>query len=307
LRGQYKLHKLDSIAMGAAGGVVESDKIDLKELVQALWRKRVLIASLSVGFAVVAAAAAWLQRDKFEATVMISPISKSERDGGGAAGFASQLGGVAALAGLSLGADTQKTEALAVLQSRALKTEYIAKNDLLPLLFPDRWDAKQRAWKQSKRAPTLWQASEHFFSIMQVEKDKRTDLWKVSVTWTDPVIAAKWANGLVSLANESMRQRSVREGEAHIAYLNEEGSKTDLAQVRTAIYAVLESEIKNLMLAKGPGDFALRVIDPAVPPQDRSSPNRLLWVVAGLMFGLLTSVLVVLVGLAWNVDKIAAH
>ena len=285
---------------------MESDKIDLEELLQALWRKRVLIASLSIGFAAVAAAAAWLQRDKFEATVMISPISKSEREGGGAAGIASQLGGVAALAGLSLGADTQKTEALAVLRSRALITEYISKNDLLPLLFPDRWDAKQRAWKQSKAAPTLWQASEDFFSIMQVEKDKRTDLWRLTVTWTDPVIAAKWANDLVNLANESMRQRSVREGEAHIAYLGKEGSTTDLAQVRTAIYGVLESEIKNLMMAKGPGDFAVRVIDPAVPPEDPSSPNRLLWVVAGAMFGLLISVLAILVGLAWSVDKTAA-
>lgn len=286
---------------------MESDKIDLKELLQALWRKRMLIAALSIGFAVVAAAAAWLQRDKFEATVMISPISKSEREGGGAAGIASQLGGVAALAGLSLGADTQKMEALAVLQSRGLRIAYISQNNLLPVLFPKQWDAAQGAWKKSKPAPTLWQGSEKFFSIMQVEKDKRTDLWKLSVTWTDPVVAATWANGLVNLANESMRQRSVREGEAHVAYLGKEGSTTDLAQVRTAIYAVLESEIKNMMLAKGPGDFALRVIDAAVPPEKHSSPNRLLWVVAGVMFGLLTAVLAVLVGLAWNVDKAAAQ
>jgi uncharacterized protein involved in exopolysaccharide biosynthesis len=110
-------------------------------------------------------------------------------------------------------------------------------------------------------------------------------LTTLTITWTDAALAAKWANDLVKLTNDELRAKAVEESEHHVAYLTEQASKTDVQQVRLATYTILADEIKNLMLAKGPGDFALRVLDPAIPSERKSGPFRSLWVLAGMLIG----------------------
>jgi uncharacterized protein involved in exopolysaccharide biosynthesis len=66
---------------------------------------------------------------------------------------------------------------------------------------------------------------------------------------------------------------------------------------------VLESEIRNVMLAKGPGDYALKVIDPAVVAERPSSPKRTLWVLVGAFCGVLLSLLIVFVRTTWVRDE----
>jgi hypothetical protein len=97
-----------------------------------------------------------------------------------------------------------------------------------------------------------------------------------------------------------LRAKAIRESEQHIAYLNAQAAITDVAQVRGAIYTVLESEIKNVMLAKGPGDYALKVIDPAVPAEEKTGPKGSLWGAAGFLVGLVLSMVVLYVRSAWR-------
>jgi hypothetical protein len=57
----------------------------------------------------------------------------------------------------------------------------------------------------------------------------------------------------------------------------------------------MEEEIKKEMIARGRDEFALRVIDPAVPPEKESFPRPVLWTagafLGGIFLGLLVSVL----------------
>jgi len=148
----------------------------------------------------------------------------------------------------------------------------------------------------------LWKGNEAFAKIRVVGEDKKLSLTTLTITWTDPVTAAKWANDLVKAANQALRDQAIEESQQHIAYLNNEANGTDVAQIRAAIYAVLESEIKNVMLAKGPGDYALKVIDPAIPPEKRSAPQPLLWAIGGASFGLVLAVFVIFLRRAWQED-----
>jgi uncharacterized protein involved in exopolysaccharide biosynthesis len=159
-------------------------------------------------------------------------------------------------------------------------------------------------WKPGppERRPTLWKANKVFEKIRVVTEDKKLGLTTLSITWTDPATAAKWANDLVAAANDLLRAKAIHESEQHIAYLNQEVAGTDVAQVRTAIYAVLESEIKNVMLAKGPGDYALKVIDPAFPPEKRDGPLPLLWALIGSFAGFILSMIIIFIRRAWQAD-----
>jgi uncharacterized protein involved in exopolysaccharide biosynthesis len=277
------------------------DAISLRELYQLLVRERWIVILLALFGGAAAFFISWLLPIQFEATTIISPVSNNSA-AGRLGGQASQLGGLAALVGISFGGDSNRAESLAVLQSEALTERFIRDNNLLPVLFPKEWDPARKDWRTQdpRLKPTLWKGNKTFVKIRNVVEDKKSSLVSLTITWTDPVTAANWANGLVTLTNDVLRAKAIRESEQHIAYLKSEAMTTDVAQVRAAIYAVLESEIKNVMLAKGPGDYALKVLDPAVPAELKTGPKKALWTLAGLFLGFLFSLCVLYVRSAWR-------
>jgi len=282
---------------------LEADVIRVRELTLLLWKQRWLIIAITLGLGLLAGGLSATQPNSYKATVILSPVSNPTA-AGRLAGQGSQVGGLASLIGLSFGGDSSKTESLAVLQSESLTERFIRDNNLLPLLFEDKWDAVNQRWKSGppERQPTLWKGNQAFGKIRDVSEDKKLSLTALTITWSDPVIAAKWANDLVKAANELLRSEAIRESEQHIAYLNKEATDADVAQIRTAIYAVMESEIKNVMLAKGPGDYALKVIDPAVPPEKPVGPLPLLWALGGSCAGLVLTVFVIFLRRSWKDD-----
>jgi uncharacterized protein involved in exopolysaccharide biosynthesis len=195
--------------------------------------------------------------------------------------------------------DSKKFESLAVLQSEILTEKYIQDNNLLPIIFRDKWDDKQNKWKSSdpKKIPTLWDGNATFKkTIRSVSNDAKTGLATITITWTDPKLAAKWANDLIQRTNEYMRAKAIHDSEANLAYLNEQALKTNEVAIRQGIYSLIQGEINKVMMAKGSEEYALRVVDPAVAPEKRFSPQRTNWVLFGLLSGLMVSIIVVVYG-----------
>jgi hypothetical protein len=201
----------------------------------------------------------------------------------------SQLGGIASL-GLSVGGNGgAKAEALATLESEILTQRFIKENNLLPVLFPSR-NISLNIWNPHPKAPTLWVGSRYFTKAVRSMKERpKTGLVTLTVEWTDGTVAANWANGLVKLANDFLREKANRESELNIAYLSEQLAKTSVVEMRTSISSLIVSEIRKQMLARGSEEYALKVIDPAFAPERAASPQRLLWALAGLCIGLLLS------------------
>ena len=275
------------------------NELSLRELTDFLWHRRWIAVFITAICTLAAGAAAWLLPDKYEARVLLSIVSSQSNAGGlGAASSAlSQLGGLASLAGLSVSGGGPKSEALATLQSEALTQRYIQERNLLPLLFNDKWDAQQGQWKASSqtKVPTLWEGNEYFArKVREVTENAKTGLVTLTVTWTDPKLASDWANDLVALTNRYLRDKAIRETEQNISYLNDQAAKTNVVRLQEVIYSLMESEIKEQMLARGRDEYALKVIDPAVPPEKPSFPKPLLWTVGGFLGGALLAVMSVL-------------
>jgi uncharacterized protein involved in exopolysaccharide biosynthesis len=219
----------------------------------------------------------------------------------------SSLSGLAALAGVTVGADSKKSESIAVLQSEELTTAYIRQKNLLPILFFKNWDGAAKKWNvdDPKDAPTLWKANQYFKkNVRKISTDGKTGLLTLTITWRDAALAADWANGLVSMTNAYLRNKAITESERNIKYLYEEAGKSNVVEARQAIYAVLETEINKQMLARGTTEYAFKVLDPAVPPEKASSPKKTVWILMGFVAGFFLSVLSVLIRAAWkNVNK----
>ncbi len=280
------------------------EEISLRELVGIVWQGKWLIFVVTALFGLTFGIVAWKTPRLYEAAILVSPTSESPGGGqlGGMSGMASQFGGLASLAGISLSGDSKKWESVAVLKSKALTEQYIRDNNLLPVLFSKLWDSANGRWipTNPKAIPTLWQGSEYFSDIRAVESDARTGLVTLTVEWKDPQLAARWANDLVSLANAYLRDSAIEQSEQNIAYLNEQAAKTDVVGIRLAIFALMQNEINRAMLARGTKQYAFKVIDAAVAPEAPSSLSPRIWLVIGAMVGLLLALLALFIRTGWN-------
>jgi uncharacterized protein involved in exopolysaccharide biosynthesis len=270
----------------------ERNSSDLSRLIEAVRVRRVWILITAAAFAIAAGAWQLLADKSYKASVLVSVVTEDRGRLGNVASLVSQLGPLASLAGLS-GGGGHDAEPVAVLQSGYLTEKYIAENQLMPVLYSRRWDAEGRHWKVSdpKRIPTLWKANDMFSKqIRRVNQDAKSGLITLSIVWTDPRQAAEWANGLVKATNQYLRERAIDEADRNISYLSAQIAKTDLVEVRAALSALAETEIKHSMLARGSEEFALRVLDPAVPPDDPTTPGLATAVAAGALGGLCIAV-----------------
>jgi uncharacterized protein involved in exopolysaccharide biosynthesis len=279
-------------------------EVRLPEILGLLWHDRWLLAAVTLTTTVLAGIAAFAVTKRYEASIVVSPVSSTAGSGGlgGLGSMASQLGGLAALAGISVTGDSKKSESIAVLQSEALTSSYIADKNLLPVLFADQWDAEAKRWTETDldEQPTLWTANQYFKrKVRRVKLDNKTGLVTLTISWKDARLAAQWANDLVRISNEYLRSKAIAESERNIAYLNSEAAKTDIVEARRAIYAILQDEINRAMLARGSEEYAFKIIDPAVPPQKAAYPQKLIWVAAGFFAGLVIAVLVAFARRAW--------
>jgi uncharacterized protein involved in exopolysaccharide biosynthesis len=278
---------------------VEDDGFNLYELFAILWRSRLWILAFTVVGLLAALTAALVLPKKFEAVIVIAPVSNSTNPAqlGGLGALASQFGGIASMAGISLNGDSRKAESLAVLQSEALTGEYIRRNDLLPVLFYRNWDSSKARWKTSdpEETPTIWKANQYFKKrIREIKTDAKTGLVMMTIRWRNPIIAAKWANDLVEATNDYLRTKAIAESERNINFLRDEASKTNIVEARTAIYSVLQTEINKVMLARGNAEYAFKILDPAAVPEKPVSPLPGLWSLIGAFGGLFLGVFVAL-------------
>jgi uncharacterized protein involved in exopolysaccharide biosynthesis len=283
---------------------MDEREFTLKELRDILLRGKWLIISVTIGFASSALIASLLLPKKYDAVILVAPVASTSGGSqlGALGSLASQFGGLASLAGFSTTGDSKKAESNAVLQSEALTEKYIQTNDLLPVLYAKKWDSQRMRWKKDDidYIPTLWTANRDFKKLRNVTIDSKTGLLTMKITWKDPARAAKWANGLVRLTNDYLRNKAISESERNIAYLNEEAAKTNVVEARQAIYSILQTEINKIMLARGSEEYAFKILDPAAVSEKASFPQPFLWVLAGFLGGLFFSVAWVLTRSSWS-------
>jgi uncharacterized protein involved in exopolysaccharide biosynthesis len=259
--------------------------INLLRMWRVLAAHKMLIAMFAVVTPVAAVGLSYLIQPTFRAdTLLVS--AAAERGGGGLSGLLGQYGGLASLAGIDIqGMAPQSTdESIEILRSRNFTERFIVDNKLMPVLFPGK----------REKPPTMWDAYKRFNGIRKVAKDSTTGFFKLSIEWTDPKLAASWANELVARLNAHMRARTIEEATRSVGYLQEQLEATVVTERRQMLVRLMENETQKIMLARAQDDFAVRVLDRAVAPQEKVAPKRLLILISALLAGLLIGAIVAL-------------
>jgi uncharacterized protein involved in exopolysaccharide biosynthesis len=262
-------------------------------------RARIAWVVLSVVLATaIFATAAFKITPVYRATaVLISASEERNSISGSLSSALGQLGGLAALAGVSVASgDAATQEALAVLRSRQFTEAFIADMKLAPLLFSAAWDSSTGQWKPDKPPPTAARAYKAFSATRRVSLDSRSGLVTLQVDWTDPEKAAEWANELSERLNAEMRARAIQKADASLKFLQAELATTGAVETRDAINRLVEAQVRQRMLANVTQEYSFRVVDKAMAPDrdDPVRPNKFLLIVLGPLVGLLVGLVLVL-------------
>lgn len=291
------------------------DEIDLAELWHAIWAGKILIITISFIFAVSSIAYALSKPDIYKASILLAPASSEK--GGGLAGIAGQFGGLASLAGINIGGSggDKTTLALEVIKSRSFIEKFIIKHQLLvPLIAAESWsynsneliydndifDINGKKWIREVSAPKTvipspWESFEEFSKLLSVSQDKETSMITISLSFFSPELAKQWLNWLVEDVNDFMREQDQKESQNSINYLNKQLKQTQIANMETIFYQLIEEQTKNMMLTQVNKEYVLKTVDPAQVPDKKNQPKRALIVILGTMLGGILSILIVLI------------
>jgi uncharacterized protein involved in exopolysaccharide biosynthesis len=196
------------------------DEIDLWELWDTVWSGRWLIIAITALFAVGGVTYALLAQQWWRADVVLAPADKKAIPGA-----LGQLGGLASLAGVSIGGGGDQ-EPLAVLQSRGFAREFITEQNLMPVLFKD--------LKSDGPPPDIRDAVRIFEGIRSVSDDKKTGLVTLGIRWKDPETAANWANLMVQRLNARLRAQALAESQRNVDFLQRARCRSSCSPAATS-------------------------------------------------------------------------
>ena len=301
-----------SESINPSQATVADDEIDLRELFAAIWQGKWLIIAVTAVFAVASVIYALSLPNIYKSEVLLAPVS----DDAGMK-IPGQLGGLAALAGVNLGSGGgDKTGlALEVLKSREFIGRFIEKHDLfIPVMAAEGWnrndnsllidadiyDVATKQWVRDVQPPfnpkpSLLETYEEVLELLSVNQDKDTGMVKLSIQHYSPYLAQQWASLLVQAINDEMRKRELSEAQNSIAYLTTQLQQTNIADLRTMLFSLIEEQTKTLMLANVREEYVFKTVDPAVIVEKKDKPARALIVILAVMLGGMLSTLVVLV------------
>lgn len=277
----------------------KNQDVDLFALVGVIVRRRYIVLSTFLVVVTGSVLLALLMTPVYDSEVLLAPVAQ-EQNQNGLSAIAGQFGGLLPLAGLSgsTGSET-RDQALAVLRSRSFTEKFISDNNLLPVLFSDRWDTSTSSWRNgdSKSEPTLYDGYRMFDEkIRTIREDSTTGLVTLRIEWTDRLLARDWARDLIDRLNQSMREQAISESTLKLEYLEKEVQSTSVLNLQEAVYGLMEQEISTIMAAHVKDQYVFKILDPAAvaDADDFVRPKRVLIIIAGLMIGFILGLMAAL-------------
>ncbi|MFV1874113.1 MAG: Wzz/FepE/Etk N-terminal domain-containing protein [Oleiphilus sp.] len=290
---------------------VADDEIDLRELISAIWQGKWLIVAVTFVFAVGGVIYAKSLPDIYMSEALLAPASESS-----GMKVSGQLSGLAALAGVNLGGSGGDKTSLAieVIKSREFIGQFIEKYDLfVPVMAAESWtrhddslqidneayNTETKKWVRDVKPPyeskpSIFETYESFMELLNVSQDKETGMIKLSIEHFSPYLAKKWVDLIIKEINKEMRERELDEAQSSINYLNGQISQTNIADVRSMLFSLIEEQTKTVMLASVRDEYVFKTIDSAIVAEKKSKPKRALIVVLSVMLGGMLSIIVVL-------------
>ena len=252
------------------------DAVDLKEILQILFKKKILIILLTLFFAIASIFTAISMPDIYKSSSLLAPTSQDES-------LSSSLGGLSSLAGIagvSLPAGSISDSQIAV--KRIESFEFFSKSFLPSIKLEDlmaekKWipqenkliydddifDKLSNKWVRKvsypkKTIPTSQEAFKEFRKALLINQDEETGLVYLSIEHISPNVAKEWMDVIIYNINECMREIDKEDAQNSINFLSESLKTTNSQSIKLVFSKLMESQMQTLMLASSNKDSSLK-------------------------------------------------
>tara|TARA_B100001059_G_C17819601_1_gene577421 strand:- start:638 stop:1579 length:942 start_codon:yes stop_codon:yes gene_type:complete len=292
---------------------IYDDEIDLSELFNVLWDKIFYIGAITSIFSLISIIYALMLPNIYQSKATLMAVEQSS----GMGGMVGRYSGMASLAGISLESKSGSKDQEAI--ARIKSFEFFS-NNFLPniklenLMAVKKWkqasntltydasdfNSESRQWLRKAKpprsnVPTSQEAYEEFIEIMSVNKDKKTLLVTLSVEHKSPFIAQQWVEIMINQIDQVMRDQDRQTATKSIEYLNSLAPTVFYEDIKKALSALQQEQMKRLMMVEANDNYIFKVLDSPIAPELKSQPKRSLIVIWGTILGMVLSALGVLV------------
>lgn len=276
-------------------GSKNSDLIEISELIDIFIKYYKSVILITVGFTFLVSIYTFSEPNIYRSKALVTPVDDQSSS---MQSFSSQLGGLAALAGIANNDINSVDTNIAILQSRVLLEGFIKEKKLMRSIFPESWDEKNNQWIDNQ-TPDIESAIGSLQSAIQVLDKKRMKV--ISIDWTDPVLATQWCNEIVIYLNNHIRKQKIEEAQKSIYFLEEELKKTSLVNNKSILFSLIEEQTKNITLANVREEYAFKFIDRAyLSTTSKVKPLRVQNIIFGAIVGFVISIISILLIILTN-------
>ncbi|NVJ49963.1 MAG: hypothetical protein HWE11_06220 [Gammaproteobacteria bacterium] len=297
--------------MSRASKTQRNKELDFFDFIEILLRHKLLIFLITLTFLSIGISYILMTPKVYRSEALLIPNSSSGSSG--LSGIASQFGGIASIAGINLGgSDESNVEiALALTPTWGFQEKLIRENNLAPKIIAVKgWDALNNKllydesifdstankWRGEYQStpPSSWELYEESKEMINIIKRKDSGLVSISVEHYSPEIARDWVFLIVELLNSEIQEYDKKRAKESIKYLTQKATETNIAEMQTIFYQLIEEHTKTLLLTEVNNDYVFRIVSEPKIAEKHFKPNYLLVLILSLLFGFLLSICIAL-------------
>lgn len=283
------------------------EEIDLREVFSVLRAGITKIIIITTIFALASVIYALSIPNQYKVTVL---LASAQDQSGGLGGTLDKLGGLAAMAGVTLGGN-ESTEGLIaqeIMRSWSFVDSFIDDNDLAVeiaagigwekssnelIIDQSIYNSADQKWVADEGRPSSWKLYESFLPRLKVTEVG--GFVSASMEYYSPYIAKKWLDMYVVAINKHMQERQMARVTRNIEYLQAQIEKTSITEMKEVFYVVIEEQIKSKMLAEASPDYVFVEVSKSMVPEKKSQPIRSSICIVGTFLGAIFASLLVLI------------
>ncbi len=282
--------------------------IDVKEVFNTLWNKKIKIFLLTVFFSIFSIFYSLSIPDEYKASAVLisSTLNESSlnpsQPGLGSGNFVGKSLGLSYLEGIS----PETKIALEIMTSWGFLESFISKYELAPSLIAAKgWDksnnkiifdekiynSKTNSWVDNSYAKKYSSMAlyKKLKERINITVNSDTAFITVSVDFFSPYIAKDWLEKLIIEINDHMRKRNADKAKTNLIYLQETFSSSNEISTRNVISSLIKEQINKQMISEASPNYSFVYISKLMIPEIKFKPKRSIIVIAITFLGLFIS------------------
>lgn len=295
--------------------MLSNDEIELRQIVDILSINKLLILTISISSFIFGIIYSLSIEDEYSSSSLLKVSEENQTS----SSFLDQYSGIASLAGINIPSSRGTNPSITAIEKiksrdflkHLLTFEGIRENLLAAVAFDPvtnkiiydekLFNPESKKWVRSKSyasqsiIPSHLELYKKYRSIVKVSIDDETGFVNISVKHYSPIFAEQFLSLIIDQINETSRNDDLENTVKSLTFLEGKIKTTNINEIKETLNLLITEQLKKQMLTNVSKDYILEPIDNPYIPELKSSPNRMIISLLFLIFGLISSIIWVLV------------